>query len=113
MVAQSKDRLRHQHTRMKTHHSFAVRFAYWNILINGFFALLWGPPAMAMVFLLPGLFANLKFVSFISVWALFATHAGALIAGLAAYHAAEDNTRDRNGRNGGEPVGRTTQGGDW
>jgi hypothetical protein len=36
-----------------------------------------------------------KWVSFLSVWALLATHAGGAIAAYAAIHAAEDNTRSK------------------
>ena len=41
----------------------------------------------------PALASSVKWVSFLSVWPLLATHAGAAIAAYAAIHAAEDNTR--------------------
>lgn len=98
--------LRHHHRRMKSHSSFAVRFAYLNFVINAVFTVVWGIPVMALIFLDPGLANSVKWVSFLSVWALLATHAGAAIAAYAAIHAAEENTRSK--RSGAEIVGVTT-----
>ena len=87
--------VRQHHRRMRQHKSGAVRFAYVNYVINGVFTLVWGIPVMVLIFLDPSLASSVRWVSFLSVWALFATHAGAAIAAYAAIHAAEDNTRDR------------------
>lgn len=81
---------------MREHRSFAVRFAYLNFVINGVLTLVWGGPVMALIFADPALARSVAFVSFLSVWALFATHAGGAIAAYAAVHAAEDNTRSRD-----------------
>lgn len=106
-------RLRHLHHRARHHRSLAVRFAYLNFVINGFFTLIWGIPVMALTFIDHALARDVAWISFLSVWALFATHAGAAIAAFAAIHAAEDNTRAHP--SGGEPVGHTTShsGGNW
>lgn len=87
-------RLVHHHRRVKQHHSLAVRFAYWNFVINGVFTVVFIGPVMALTFLDPHLGSSVLWVSFLSVWALFATHAGGAIAAYAAIHAAEDNTRN-------------------
>jgi hypothetical protein len=80
--------IRHVHHRAKRHQSFAVRFAYWNFIINSVFTLVWGIPVMCLIFLYPHLAYSVKWVSFLSVWALFATHAGGAIAAFSAVHAA-------------------------
>ena len=80
---------------MRTHRSFAVRFAYINFVVNSAFTVIWAIPVMALIFLDPQLANSVKWVSFLSVWALLATHAGGAIAAYAAIHAAEDNTRSK------------------
>lgn len=86
--------LRHHHRRMREHHSFAVRFAYMNFVVNAVMTVVWAGPVMALIFVDPSLSRSVAFVSFLSVWALLATHAGAAMAAYAAVHAAEDNTRE-------------------
>lgn len=100
---------------MAEHRSFAVRFAYLNFVINGAFTLIWAGPVMVLTFLDPSLASSVKWVSFLSVWALLATHAGAAIAAYAAIHAAEDNTRSRAPRLADREGGVTTSdhGGVW
>lgn len=104
--------LRHHHHRLKKHHSFAVRFAYWTFLINGVLMVFFFGPVMAFTFLNPRLGQSVLWVSFLSVWALGATHAGAAMAAFAAVHSAEDNHRARR-TPPDEPVGRTTSQGRW
>lgn len=84
--------LLHHHRRMKQHQSLAVRFAYWNFIGNAIFTVIWAIPVMALIFLDPKLSSSVEWVSFLSVWALLATHAGAALAAYAAIHAAEGNT---------------------
>ena len=105
-------RLRHHHRRMQAHRSFAVRFAYLNFVINAVFTVVWGIPVMTLTFLDPHLAGSVKWVSFLSVWALLATHAGGAMAAYAAIHSAEVNTAPRVRR---RDVGTTTSddGGSW
>lgn len=81
------------HRRTKEHQSLAVRFAYWNFVGNAAFSLIWGLPVMALIFIDPHLSSSVQWVSFLSVWALLATHAGAALAAFAAVHAAGDSPR--------------------
>lgn len=92
--------LLHHHRRIRAHRSLAVRFAYWNFVINGVFTVIWAIPVMVLIFLDPKLSSSVQWVSFLSVWALLATHAGAALAAYAAIHAAEDNTRSATGGGG-------------
>lgn len=86
--------LRRHHHNLASHRSFAVRFAYWNALVNGVLAVVFFGPVMAAQYLTP-LGHSISWTNFLSVWALGATHAGAFIAAIAAYHAAEDNNRNQ------------------
>lgn len=106
--------LLNHHRRMGAHRSFAVRFAYWNFIVNGFFTVVFIGPVMALTFLDRSLGSSVLWVSFLSVWALFATHAGGAIAAFAAIHSAEVNTAPRVRRRDVEgPMGRTTSDGEW
>ena len=84
----------HHHRRLKSHEQFAVRFAYYNFVANSVLSLVFIGPVMALIFIDKPLGSSVLWVAFLSVWALFATHAGGAIAAFAAVHAAEDNTRD-------------------
>jgi hypothetical protein len=88
-------RLLHHHRRLRKHESFAVRFAYINFVVNAIFSVVFLGPVMALIFIDKRLGSSVLWVAFLSVWALFATHAGGAIAAYAAIHAAEDNTRGR------------------
>jgi hypothetical protein len=84
----------HYHRRLKQHQSFAVRFAYWNFIINAIFTVVFIGPVMALIFIDTQLGNSVLWVAFLSVWALFATHAGGAIAAFAAIHASEANIRE-------------------
>lgn len=86
--------LRRQHRRATTHSSFAVRFAWWNFVINGVMAIVWYMPMMIVALVTP-LGKQVEFVTFLSVWALGATHAGAALAAYAAVHAADEGEHGR------------------
>lgn len=86
--------LRRHHRRLTSHESFDVRFAYWNFIANSVLSVVFLGPVMALIFIDKSLGSSVLWVAFLSVWALFATHAGGAIASFAAIHAAEDNTRD-------------------
>lgn len=82
--------IRHGHR----HANPAVRFAWWNFVVNGIFTVVFFAPVMALSFIDKHLGASVAWVSFLSIWALGATHAGAAIAAYAAIHAAEGNEND-------------------
>lgn len=84
--------IRRVHRQASGHHSFAVRFAWWNAVINAVLAVVWYLPMMFVALATP-LGGHVAFVTFLSIWALGATHAGAALAAYAAVHAA-DGTHD-------------------